>query len=277
MHLERDLSIVMQSVSDKVPYVERLCSAGFLSQWLTTHMGQGGRDPRRTTRDDLIADDVPVVCNRRRTRKGGVLRPQMRYANKIYSQEKVERERTGLPRRTMAEKNTRLGALCIEYDSISPDEQAEFLANPPMETSSSDPDTPERYSNEKLWGLSSASDPIVPGLVEQHFMTRARSEQDMGGISYPAQVAREELATRIVVADENAIPKKLKVKYNAGCHVLHYGLCRVQDAAQFKEAKDAASILDHHLRRTGDVPEGSWLQLKVALIGSERITRHYFV
>ena len=65
MHMERVLSLVKTATPVKLPYAERLCGAGLLVQLLKPHLKEGGSDPRTTTREDLVADGVPLLCNRK--------------------------------------------------------------------------------------------------------------------------------------------------------------------------------------------------------------------
>ena len=81
MHLERLLALVKRASPGKLPYAERVCAAGLLTQWISPHLSEGGSDPRITTRADLVADGVPLECSRKVSKRGG-LHPSMVYANR---------------------------------------------------------------------------------------------------------------------------------------------------------------------------------------------------
>ena len=60
MHIERELASVRKSVAEKVPNLEHLTAAAFLSQTVRRHVGAGGQKPGTVTRASLIEDEVPI-------------------------------------------------------------------------------------------------------------------------------------------------------------------------------------------------------------------------
>jgi hypothetical protein len=66
MHVERLFALIkkaaMSTSGSKSTSVERLVSAGVLTQWLSEHVQAGGRDPRTFTRAQFVETGVPLRC-----------------------------------------------------------------------------------------------------------------------------------------------------------------------------------------------------------------------
>lgn len=61
MHTERLLSLIKKSSPGKYPAAERICSSGYLAQWLREHRKAGGVDPRGTAANaDLVDSGGPM-------------------------------------------------------------------------------------------------------------------------------------------------------------------------------------------------------------------------
>jgi hypothetical protein len=66
MHIERIFALLRKSCGQKVPHLERLVSAGLLSQVLTTHLSLGGKHPAIVTRSDLLDMECPTAAGAER-------------------------------------------------------------------------------------------------------------------------------------------------------------------------------------------------------------------
>jgi hypothetical protein len=64
MHVERIFALIRKSSPEKKPNVERLCSAGFLSQLVHSHRKAGGTDITAFQRSHLLATSVPIAAVR---------------------------------------------------------------------------------------------------------------------------------------------------------------------------------------------------------------------
>ena len=86
MNCERQLALIKSATPQRLPFAERLCAAGLLTQWLGPHTRAGGSDPRSTTRSDLINSDAPIEANRVKNLRGG-LTASMCYSNERMTEE----------------------------------------------------------------------------------------------------------------------------------------------------------------------------------------------
>jgi len=62
MHIERLFALIRQSFAQKVPSLERLVSAGLLSQVLGIHLQHGGVHPDSMSRRSLIEAGCPIAA-----------------------------------------------------------------------------------------------------------------------------------------------------------------------------------------------------------------------
>ena len=86
MQTERMLKAIKTATPDKCPHLDRMLSAGLLTQWLTRHVREyNGDDPRVTTRAQLLEAGAPLKAGvkQQRAENGtqGGMQPWMAYAN----------------------------------------------------------------------------------------------------------------------------------------------------------------------------------------------------
>lgn len=62
MHMERAFALIRKACVQKVPSLERLVAAGFLTQTLSTHLLAGGKHPAVVTRSELQTQCVPIAA-----------------------------------------------------------------------------------------------------------------------------------------------------------------------------------------------------------------------
>jgi hypothetical protein len=87
MWSERLLSLIRRSCRDDGD-MERICSSGFLAQVLAEHTRLGGADPRSATREQLLADGVPLRCAAKKTT---TVKPRGSYVNFMMKAEEGRR------------------------------------------------------------------------------------------------------------------------------------------------------------------------------------------
>ena len=109
-----------------LPAAERVCAAGLLTQWLKPHIQEGGRDPRVVARKNMVADGVPLRCNRTVSKKGG-LQASMLYSNEKLRETKDARVANGLARLTKPQIATLSRQFNDECKNLPIDIQQEYI------------------------------------------------------------------------------------------------------------------------------------------------------
>ena len=277
MNMERVLSEVRRATPSKLPFAERLCAAGLLTQWLHGHKAQGGSDPRVVTRADLIRGGVPLQCNKSASARGGV-QASMLYANHHLAAEKQRRLRAGQPPLSASEIPTVTAALNKEFATLSDDAQQEFLDSADegrlaRKIKPASTDAPV-YKNERKWGLCDSREPILVDKVHEVFMTKAE-DGNRGGLSQAAAKLRTELANSTFFQDQNDIAPDEKIIYQSYCGKCHRGLCRHDDSALFPYAHEIALRMDRAILGSDKVPERSWIKVRLQAIGVQSIRYAY--
>ena len=64
MWSERLLARIRKASDGKECCIERVCSSGFVTQFLSEHLQSGRADPRSATRAQLLADGVSLRCKK---------------------------------------------------------------------------------------------------------------------------------------------------------------------------------------------------------------------
>jgi hypothetical protein len=115
MHIERMLALIRASVG-KSPLLEQLLDNGYLTQVLSAHLKSGGKDPRVTTREDLVKAGAPiraVECPSKSTSRH--LPEQLLYANHVMRVEKRVRIASGADNPNRAQCEVRHAELAQHF------------------------------------------------------------------------------------------------------------------------------------------------------------------
>ncbi len=152
MHTERLLASIKNSCP-RNPTVERLVSAGLLTQVLRTHLGSGGADPRHAaTSRDLVARGVPLASSL----KAKQANPSKARGCFTYAESKI---RKGLSRQ---ERRTELSRLVNEFYSLTHEERAQYVlketGQDDFECGLCDSASYSKDIGSKLWDMSSWPD-----------------------------------------------------------------------------------------------------------------------
>ena len=89
MHVERLLALIKRAsalAGDAVPFAERLCSAGFLSQLIASWRAVTGTTPGVRTRKSLLNASVPLAC-RAKSKKDAVVAKAVAFLSSIEHRE----------------------------------------------------------------------------------------------------------------------------------------------------------------------------------------------
>jgi hypothetical protein len=201
MHVERLFSQVKKATPKKLPLAERVCAAGLLTQWMRPHLQAGGRDPRVTTRADLLADGVPLECEKLKSNRGG-LTAAMVYSNEMKVERKADKTK---PAMTQNESNELVrNDIRVSFPALPAERRQHYkdLANKlRKDRIDTPPDAAATYDGTRRFGLCDSRNILFPDRVEQVF-SKAAKHGSRGGLSHPAQVLRSELSDSCVICDQ---------------------------------------------------------------------------
>lgn len=175
MHIERLLALIKRAAGGRKPWpLERYMADGLLTQFISSHLAAGGRDPRVWTRSNLTDEGVVVEAEALRDRKAqetrGGIPPWMAYA--------AARKHT---RSSGCAYKEWLKGAAIEFKALPAEEQRVFKdiaqASRRKRRTACDaasvgaPDHSAQPSSH-LWGLPSCDSPLKPEV----FLAAARSQ-----------------------------------------------------------------------------------------------------
>ncbi len=225
MGVERLLAQVRQSINHKLPFLERLCSNGFLSPCLSLHTASGGKDPRVEDAEDMRDLGVPLArFDKAANRASRPCAPGIAYANAHAG------KRPRPESQSYAEFRRSLHA---EYQDLPAADKQKWLdkcsdmhAQKVAENYSAVPDLPDTSELEAtgLLGLGDKHCPVKDGTFLTATAARADSSFASWGLS-----AREEFKAHCFIPDSDSISKSLKLKPHPCCRELHFGLCKDRD------------------------------------------------
>jgi hypothetical protein len=170
MHVERMLALIRQSVpSGRLPNLERLVSAGYLTQVLQQHRAAGGRHPGHTSRQDLIKAGVQIVAaaprpDRQPTRSRGhllLMNTRCQEAGKAKGEKLNRVEYHATRRAAMNEWRNDLGDDAHADWHRRARELAEGAAPP------DDPQPEPQYDSDSLWGVGNLHSPLDAKMAEE--------------------------------------------------------------------------------------------------------------
>lgn len=273
MHVERIFALVRKSVPDKVPNLERLVSAGYLSQILRTHMQAGGRHPCSVARGDLVADDVPInaaasMPDRMESKRRGHL---------LWMTEKCHaaRLRKGASLTAAEQADTRREAM-REWRGLDDEVRREYNKRAILQDQLESPAVvpSEAYRDDRLWCVGCKASVLRPEIAEASIKSLSGLSEIRGVSSY-AGACRSRLQS-LAFATDHGVPKPDDIVLRSTtCRARHKGFCRTRDGDEYNRLllthrRLQASLLEHD-------PVGHFFRLS-AMRGDEVLTvLHLFV
>lgn len=118
------LAEVKHAAPGHAPLLERVCSAGFMTQLVSEHVTLGRQDPRFDSVDSALKAGTPLICAEDRRQNPKTTRGFLSYANDMLRCEARDREQQGLSKLPKTERDLILQAGARELSSL-PD-QARF-------------------------------------------------------------------------------------------------------------------------------------------------------
>jgi hypothetical protein len=254
---ERLFAQIKKSAPDKVPVLERLLSAGTLSQWLREHQQAGGHSMIQRSAKDVAKDGVPLMCAA--TKAYAAKNVNMRRGHLEYTNEKVAAEKR---RRTSdGQSFSQADVLMVkrqaglDFRTLSSEDNAQYgrQSGVPAEVQ---PQAACSWNLEGsvLWGVASEKSVVEASRVDDLI---AEFVGCHAGASRYMEHFRAKFCKRVWVKDANQIPKARKLANKRPCHLKHPGLCQADfDRSGYKGILKLASQLH---ARAGE--EGSWYQV----------------
>ena len=230
MSSERLLSLIRKG-SPKNSTVERLVSAGTLTQLMRVHRLCGGEDPTKTRRQQLLEDGVPLRAQPR-VKQSSKRRASLDFINSSRKRMKLERGSEVLPRASALEE---LRACAREFKALPaqqrPRPQATSQAMPEKMVDASKYD--EKVGT-KLHGLSTQRFPLSPKSLRSIIAEAVPREEKMhgprpSGLTDRLEPLRERLTKQIFVKDQGDIASTEKFINRLTCAQAFGELCAEGD------------------------------------------------
>jgi hypothetical protein len=213
MSIENLLALLKASCPDRSPLVERLLTAGSLTQVLSSFINSGREDPRVLSRASLCENGAPINAARSKNETKRTLPANLRFANHELRKEKRLRIVRGLDRPPFQELTARRRALIAHFESLPAEERNQFKEpDRPDSRSRSSAQLPAKRDPEGLWGLYSEKLPVDmeylrEGLLEACAAQLPQGDDDdeidalLPGFTPFAQKQRQDLINSSVIVD----------------------------------------------------------------------------
>ena len=250
MGCERLLALFRKAcaMNDNTPSAARLISIGLAAQWLSVHRSAKGEEPAVTTRSQLLRRGMPILAaaTKQPVRHAS---PELLYSNAISSKRKSQ----GVTL-TRDERYAEIRAATLAYNNETPEVQEEFARKARAAELKAKAkrdvgdDSEQRYAQrigQRLWGASSLEGPLREDVVDSTMQRLAPSGCDMRrGFADGLSEARKRFLARSCQAEEEGIPKSLKVLQSTTCAEAHWGFCVTRDRLYWHTMCSAKKTLD---------------------------------
>ncbi len=283
MHVERLLSQVRAASPENAPSIERVCTAGLMTQFLTEHVRLGRTDPRFDCASDLVRKGAPLqLAVGRSARNKRMARSGILYANEQVAKRKHEVQAEGADGHLrQAEVHTILRRASREFRDLPEREQLAFRARvkrnmlfAEAECQGDGVDQPADMcrgffgcgSEEFPFSLTSAKDTLLDFLA----LPADTKEQDLPGFTSYSSRLREDMEAKLFVPDEGDIPTAQKFVYSNTCWLKYYGLCESRDALGLRNLRRLADSIHAHAEETG------WYKIRSVREDGEDIFAFFF-
>jgi hypothetical protein len=269
MDVGRLLALIKKSYPSDIgtPLMERVCSSGLLSQFLSHHISNGGSDPRVATASSFSRDGVPLVKEQKcETSNRGGVQPWMMYANERRAQDVANGcNMTAGDHRAAKQEH----ADC--YRSLSKAEQQPYIDKARQARATRDDHADSVASSDAVLhrsGLASLSSSTLPldsdvfvDTIHAHTQSSTPLDGDFSFRSWGAH-SRDRFNEHLFVKDLGDIPTGMQLKVRLSCCQAHPGLCKHIDGSCLAFYVEAGTALReycfaHHL-------EHAWVRIYIA-------------
>ena len=270
---ERLLAATRHAAPGRAPLLERVCSAGHLTQLAAAHVALGRPDPRYDTVDRVVRMGAPLCCRQKRRRNPKMRRPCLLYANKMCAKETNRRAIMKMPPMSKAQKRQCKSTHAATFKTIPTLQQAFYRAaighgRRQVQHQSSEPkaDDVGNTLDRGFLGQGSVEFPQSPEACKQavlaHLGWPAEDPRQLDGLpgftSY-SESLRKLAESWSFVEDGGDIPEDNSYMYQRTCWEKHHGFCERDDRDQLPGLKR----LKHALH--GAIEEGCWVKVKCEL------------
>ena len=230
--MERLLAAFRQWCGAEGALAERVCSAGFLGQFMTAHTQAGGSDPRGVSREQLIQDGVGLRCvaGKMSTKPAGsfVHWVAKEHATKPEGQTKAEY------REWMTSKSEEFQGLSGLRKGLQVQgSRCAFLRKKTdQENSPASLPRPPAAVQSVIAQIGDERTPIRTDVFVKEIRKKCgvpeRQDRVVGFTKYSG-VFREGAQKRMLVRDDNSIDPARKFSYKLPCPLAHPGMCATLD------------------------------------------------
>jgi hypothetical protein len=202
MHVERLLSLVKASCPGAAPDLERVISAGTLTQWRRAHLASGGHDQNVTRIADLVQVGVPLVAAAsNNSKQGKKRRPALDYSNSVVNRERTRAANLNI-KMTQGQINALRGEAARAFKYLPENEKSRWEAACEIKRRPivvEEVPSMDSWDKDCLWGLASRESFIAESEVEQ-FMKEEFGK--LVGVSCYAPKFRDEWRGKTIIKDE---------------------------------------------------------------------------
>ena len=244
MSLECLLALIKSSWrgGHRKPYIETAGYLGLLTQLLQRHIEQGGENPFKDSREAMLAAGVPLARTHAETKDGSVRRVDVCWRN-VKIEEWKKQNPSAAPGR-VNEEHARLAKLWREMS----DDQRVAAWNSVEKDLAADGGVELDYVEElreedrdgSKWRVGSRTWPVAPEVV-QDFAAGKR-----GGLVGNAQQTRWASRKKLLVEDQNAIPRNRTFLHRYSCWQRHPGLCFTKDHTIYNSCLAMAAAMEKY-------------------------------
>ena len=270
MWSERLLARIRKASDGKECCIERVCSSGFVTQFVTEHLQMGRADPRAATRAQLLADGVSLRCKQR---EGGASRPRSAFVNFLLKADE-ERKKQGVMMDKDAYATWRRGKVrewhANPLAQKQVEEQEAFKAYLDKQAAEDDEEQTIRSRSSVSSVVDTIGDERSPYKIEAF---RARIKDALGindgnrdpGFTRYSGVFREQQREGLFVQEVGAVPADTKYSYALPCTMAHPGICATDDVQIVDKAK---VIADSMFKAFASCKVGTFFHMRVSVGGA---------
>lgn len=270
MSLERLLALIKSGAAlpkQRAPDVMRVGATGFLTQWLKLHKQCGGKQLAEATREQFVAEGVPIRAGKRKrdaSQAGATrVRPHVEAANlevKVQKREKLARgedwteEDRAAAWEVAMQKWRQKGIAGKREDVVRARARKDAMQEKMEGSGPSDSVSISMRDNARcLWGVQNEGAEMPLADMEDAIRRKLRMApgERLGGFTSYSSDMNEHLRAQMVVHDEGAIPAAAKFKYDQPCGVAHPGCCRHADRDAWPTLSSASLELTRYILQAG--------------------------
>ena len=267
MWSERLLARIRKASDGKECCIERVCSSGFVTQFVTEHLQMGRADPRAATRQQLLADGVSLRCKQP---EGGASKPRSGFVNFLLKAD-TERKKQGGKMAKDDYQDWRRGKIsewhALPVGQRQVEKQEAIKAHLDKQAEEDDEGQMTRSDLPVSSVVDKIGDERSPYSIEA-FRSRIKNklginskDRDPGFTRYSGMF-RDQQCKELFVQDVGAVPEDTKFEYTLTCQMAHPGICATDDVQIVAKAKNIANCM---FKALGSCKAGTFFHLRVSV------------